>query len=115
MQKDVRPFIAQSHCTIHPSYYPEGMSNVVLESAASGRPVITTRRYGCMEPIEESVTGYLFNERDTYGLIDCIQRFMNLPYTKKLEMGKAARRKMEREFSRQIVVDAYWDEIKKIG
>ena len=42
MTSDVRPFIANVHCIVHPTYYPEGMSNVLLESCASGRPVITT-------------------------------------------------------------------------
>ena len=39
-QSDVRPFIAKSHCFVLPSYH-EGMANTNLESAASGRPVIT--------------------------------------------------------------------------
>jgi galacturonosyltransferase len=112
-QKDVRPFIAMSNCTIHPTFYPEGMSNVILESAATGRPVITTRRHGCMEAIEEGVTGFLFQERSTEELISCIERFIALPYSEKVAMGRAAGVKMEREFSRQIVVDAYLDEIKK--
>ena len=52
LQKDVKPFIEQCHCTIHPSYYPEGMSNVLLESCATGRPIITTNRSGCKEIVE---------------------------------------------------------------
>lgn len=42
IQSDVRKFHKLSHCTIHPSYYPEGMSNFLLESAARRRPIITT-------------------------------------------------------------------------
>jgi galacturonosyltransferase len=114
VQKDVRPYIAQANCTIHPTFYPEGMSNVVLESAATGRPVITTRRYGCMEAIEDGVTGFLFEERNTEELITCIEKFIAMSHQERVAMGKAAHEKIEREFSRQIVVNAYIEEIKKL-
>ena len=31
MQEDVRVFLKRTHCLVHPSFYPEGMSNVCLE------------------------------------------------------------------------------------
>lgn len=112
-QKDVRPYIAEADCLVHPTFYPEGMSNVVLEASASARPVITTRRHGCMEAVEDGVTGYLFPERDTAALIATIERFLALPAEARAEMGKKARQKMEREFDRQIVIDAYLSEVEK--
>jgi galacturonosyltransferase len=114
LQKDVRPFIIQANCTIHPTFYPEGMSNVILESAATGRPVITTRRHGCMEAIEDGITGFLFQEQNTSELISCIDKFMAMTHQERVAMGKAAQEKMAREFSRQVVVNAYLDEIKKL-
>lgn len=114
VQKDVRPYLAEASCLIHPTFYPEGMSNVILEAASTARPVITTRRHGCMEAVEEGVTGFLFEERDTEGLISQIERFLAMSQEARAEMGRKARTKMEREFDRQIVVDAYLDEIEKI-
>lgn len=114
-QNDVRPFITQSHCLIHPTYYPEGMSNVILEASASGRPVITTRRPGCQEAVDDGETGYLFDEKDTQGLIDCVEKFIALPHDQKVEMGLTARIKMEHQFDRQIVVNAYIKEISKVS
>lgn len=114
MQKDVRPFIAQSHCLIHPTYYPEGMSNVILESAAAGRPVITTDRPGCREAVDNGVSGFLFHERDRNGLFEAVEKFLSLPHGQKEEMGLNGRSKMEREFDRQIVVKAYLDAISSI-
>ena len=52
-QKDVKPFIARAHATIHPSTYGEGMSNVLLESASSGRFLITTNNPGCQETVDD--------------------------------------------------------------
>lgn len=114
MQKDITPFIKDSFCTVHPSFYPEGMSNVCLESAASGRPVITTDRPGCRETIDDGVTGLLVKEQDTEDLIRAVRAFIELPYEQKQMMGIAARTKMEREFDRKIVVQAYLKEIKEV-
>lgn len=110
---DVRPFLTNVHCTILPSYH-EGMSNVNLESAANGRPVITTNVPGCMETVEDNITGYLIKPRDTDDLIQKVEKFINLPYEKKKEMGMSARKKVEQEFDRKIIVDAYLSEIDRV-
>lgn len=112
MQRDIREFLKFSHCTVHPSYH-EGMSNVLLESAASGRPIITTDISGCKEIVDDSVSGYTVELKSSDDLIDKIETFLNLPYEQKREMGILGRRKVEKEFDRQIVVDAYMREIRR--
>lgn len=113
-QKDVRPFIKISHCLIHPSYYPEGMSNVVLEACAAGRPVLTTDRPGCREPVVDGKTGFLFPERDTEYMLRCIDNFVDMTNDERRDMGLKARAKMEQEFDRNLVVEAYLDELDLI-
>jgi len=112
MQNDVRKFHKISHCTIHPTYYPEGMSNVLLESAACGRPIITTNRSGCREIVEDGINGYVIEQQNSQDLIEKIEKFLALTSEEKRQMGLAGRAKVEREFDRQIVVDAYMEEIK---
>lgn len=107
MQEDVTKFIRNSQCTVHPSFYPEGMSNVCLESAACGRPVITTKRAGCRDTVEDGVTGLLVEEQDSADLIRAVEQFLQMPYEVRVGMGRLARRKMEREFDRRIVVEQY--------
>lgn len=113
-QIDVRPFIKKSYCTIHPSFYPEGMSNVLLESSAMGRPVITTDRPGCKEIVDDGKTGFIVKSQDTESLKETVEKFINMPYNEKVQMGIEGRKKVEREFDRNIVIDAYIKEIKKI-
>ncbi|MEK4158203.1 glycosyltransferase family 4 protein [Paenibacillus sp. FSL R10-2779] len=113
MQNDVRDFHQISHCTIHPTYYPEGMSNVLLESAACGRPVITTNRSGCREIVDDTINGYIVEQQNSQDLIDQIEKFIALDYEIKKKMGLASREKVEKEFDKKIVVKAYLDEIKK--
>lgn len=106
-QADVRPFFGQAQCTIHPTFYPEGMSNVLLESCATGRAIITTDRPGCREVVDNGVNGYIVKEQNSADLIEKVEQFIQLPYEKRKAMGLAARQKVEREFDRQIIVDAY--------
>lgn len=114
MIKDVRKILNITHCTIHPTYYPEGLSNVLLESSASGRPIITTDRSGCREVIDNSINGYIVKQKDSQDLIKKTEMFISLGYEDKKKMGQAGRIKVEKEFDRQIVVDAYIDEIEKL-
>lgn len=114
MLEDIKPFLQKSQCTVHPSFYPEGMSNVCLESAASGRPVITTDRPGCRDTIEDGKTGLLIKEQDSADLIRAVRQFLTMPYEQRKQMGLAAREKMEREFDRKIVVDTYLTELERI-
>lgn len=113
MQRDVKNFLKTFHCTIHPSYH-EGMSNVLLESAASGRPIITTNQSGCKEIVDNDVSGFLVEKKNSDDLIRKIEEFLSLSYEDKREMGLAGRRKVEREFDREFVVDAYMKEINNL-
>lgn len=111
---DVRKIFRSTHCTIHPTFYPEGMSNVLLESIASGRPVIASDRSGCREIVDNGVNGYLVEQENTQDLIEKIEQFLSLSYQQKKQMGLAGRAKAEKEFDRQIVVQAYIDGINDI-
>lgn len=113
-QDDVRCYHKISHCTIHPTHYPEGMSNVLLESAACGRPIITTNRSGCKEIVDDGINGYLVEQENTLDLIEKVEKFINLSFDQKKQMGLAGRTKVEKEFDRQIVVDAYFNEIQEL-
>ncbi len=112
--KDIREYQKISNCTIHPSFYPEGMSNVLLESCAAGRPIITTNRPGCKEIVDDEVNGYLINIKDTDMLIEKVEKFINLPYEEKKQMGLNGRKKVEKEFDRNIVIEAYMKEIMEV-
>lgn len=111
---DVRPYEAISHCIVLPTYHPEGISNVLLEAAACARPLITTDRYGCKEVVDDGVNGYLIRERDSQDLIEKMRKFIALPWEARRDMGLAGRAKVEKEFDRQIVVERYMQELRKL-
>lgn len=103
-QKDMQPYFQMAHCVVHPSYYPEGMSNVLLEAAASARPVIATDRSGCRETVDDGRTGYLIPIKDEDALVQALEDFLGLTWEERMALGQAGRKKMEQEFDRQIVV-----------
>lgn len=113
VQLDMKPCIEAAHAVIHPSHY-EGMTNVVLEHSAMGRVCIGANIPGVREGIEDNVTGFLFQVNNIDSMVDAVVKFIELPYKKKVAMGSAARKKMEREFDRNIVTKIYLMEINKI-
>ncbi len=109
--EDVSGFMSLVHCIVHPTYYPEGLSNVLLEACACGRPIITTDRPGCREVVDGN--GFLIRERNMKELIAAIERFLKLDFKEKKEMGINGRKLVEEKFDRQLIVNAYMEEIKK--
>lgn len=102
-----------NHCTIHPSYH-EGMSNVLLETAACGRPCICSDIPGCREIVDDGKSGFLFEAKNTQQLIDCVEKFIHLSNEQRKEMGINARHKVEKEFDRNIVVNTYIQKINEL-
>ena len=103
-QKDVRPFIAKCHCFVLPSWH-EGMANTNLECAAMGRPVITSNIHGCMEAVENGVTGYLCERKSADDLYEVMKRFIELSYDRKKNMGLNGRKHMEDMFDKKSIVE----------
>ena len=102
-QSDMKPFYAMASCIVLPSYH-EGMSNVLLEAAASGRPLITSDIPGCREAVENGVSGYLCPAKSADALYDAMQRFVELLESWRAEMGRRGRERMEQKFSKTAVV-----------
>lgn len=110
---DVPSFLAQCHALIHPSYH-EGMSNVLLEAAATARPVLASAVEGCLDTFEDGVSGISFAPRDAESLKRAVEAFLALPYEKKLEMGQRGREYVEKRFDRNQVVNAYLEELEAV-
>lgn len=100
---DPRPYYQLAHCVVLPSYH-EGMSNVLLEAAATGRAMITSDIPGCRETVEEGKNGFLVKPKDSESLYLAMKRFLELTPEERRQMGKHSRRKMETEFDKKQVV-----------
>jgi glycosyltransferase involved in cell wall biosynthesis len=103
---DVRPFIRNADCVVLPSYR-EGFPRVLLEASAMAKPVIASDVPGCSHAVDHRVTGLLCQARSAQSLAAAMIGFLNTPATDRIAMGSAGRAKAEREFSEDIVSDAY--------
>ena len=103
-QSDPLPYYAAADCVVLPSYH-EGMSNVLLEAAATGRPVITSDIPGCREAVDEGTTGFLCKVRDTDSLYAQMARMAAVSVSDRRAMGQAAHEKMVQEFDKHRVVE----------
>lgn len=110
---DVHSYLKAASALVLPSYH-EGMSNVLMEASATGRPVIATNISGCREVFEEGVTGFGCEKESTGDLIRALRLFLARSREERAEMGRRAREKMEREFDREKVADAYMQVIQNI-
>lgn len=113
-QKDVKPWIARSHAIIHPSTYGEGMSNVLLENASSGRFLITTDNPGCKETVVNEKSGYIYQGGNVSALVENIKKFLSINNEIRKSMGIYGRKYIERNFSRRIVIESYKEVINKV-
>jgi glycosyltransferase involved in cell wall biosynthesis len=91
--------LAGARGVVIPSEWYENAPMSVLEAMACGKPVIGARIGGIPEMIEDGVTGYLFEPGNAADLRETLERFLALPEAAVAEMGRAARRKVEKENS----------------
>lgn len=110
---NVEEIMAQSHIIVHPSYH-EGLSNVLLEAAACGRPVLASNVAGCRETVNQNISGFLFEPCQTAELVDAIENILSFSRDERKEMGIAGRKWIETYFDRNKVITAYQEEVQKI-
>ena len=96
--KELKSIIARASFIVVPSEWYENCSMAVLEAMALGKPIIASRIGGLPEQIEDGKTGLLFE----MGNVEELREKMLYLWKNKdlrIEMGKEARKKAEREFS----------------
>lgn len=103
-QIEARPYYAAADCVVLPSYH-EGMSNVLLEAASIGRPLITSDIPGCREAVDPGITGYTCPVKDEQGLYEAMKRFLTLTREQREAMGLAGNAKMREMFNKKDVVE----------
>ncbi|MBQ7921020.1 MAG: glycosyltransferase family 4 protein [Clostridia bacterium] len=103
-QPDPVPFYAAADCVILPSYH-EGMSNVLLEAAAVGRPVITSDIPGCREAVIDGMSGLLCQVQKREAVYDAMKKILTLTPDERRQMGLTGRRLMEDKFEKSKVVE----------
>ncbi len=110
--KDVRNIIADSDCIVLPSYR-EAIPRTITEGMSMAKPVITTDTAGCREAVDDGENGYLVEIRNSEALKEVFQKFMSLDDHQKIEMGRAGREKVIREFDDKKIAQEIFDIVDK--
>ena len=110
---NVHERMAKCHVIVHPSYH-EGLSNVLLEAAACGRPVLASDISGCIETFLERESGFAFAVKSANALITAIEKILELSYEERRNMGIAGRAWVEKNYDRTIIIEAYREIINYI-
>ncbi len=108
MVRNVHDYIKNAHCIVLPSYH-EGMANVLLEAAATGRPIIASNIPGCKETMIQNESGFLCDPKSVKSLVEFLEKFILLSYEKKERMGISGRLYVEKNFDRNYVIKEYLD------
>jgi glycosyltransferase involved in cell wall biosynthesis len=106
---DVRPYINAADAVVLPSYYGEGIPRCLLEAAALERPIVTTNHVGCKEVVDDGVNGFLCQAQNAADLADKMHQIIRLSPDKKIEMGALGRKKIEKEYDEQLIIQIYLD------
>lgn len=109
---DTRDLLKSIHCLVLPTFHPEGLSNVLLEAAATGRPAICTSRPGCREVVQDGVNGLFCESRNVDNLVSVVEKFCSMSGDDHKKMGQEGRRIVEQRFDRSIVVNEYMELLK---
>ena len=105
---DMSLIYSQNDFLVSPSFYREGISNVLLESLACGRPIITTNdNPGCMEVLEDGINGFGVVSNDLISLVSVLLKAASTAKEDIEKMGIVGRRFVTENFERRIVIDEY--------
>jgi len=98
----IMSIISQSDCVVIPSFYPEGLPTLILESGYCKTPVIATEMGGASEVIDNNVNGIVLEPKSIKHLINAISLILMNEYRAK-EMGDNLHKKIMSQYT--------WDKI----
>ena len=109
---DIAPLYASMDVLAFPTYR-EGFGLAALEASAMNVPVVATRIPGCVEAVQEGVTGKLVPPRDTDALIDALRAYLMSPRMRHRH-GTAGRERVLRCFQQEAIWAAMYQEYARL-
>ncbi|MBI3999974.1 MAG: GT4 family glycosyltransferase PelF [Candidatus Omnitrophica bacterium] len=111
-RRDITPLVNAMDLVCAPSL-SEGFSNTILEAMAIGKPIIATNVGGNPEVIFHGETGFLVRPRDGKAIAQKIL-FLIQNDLLRTQMGDAARKRIEANFTAQKMTKEYEDFFEKL-
>jgi len=105
---DMAKIFQQVHIVTLPTYYGEGVPKVLIEAAATGKPIVATDIPGCKEIVDDGVNGFLVSTHDEVVLSEALLKLINDKNLRN-QMGQKSREKAEFGFSVDLVIKMTMD------
>ncbi len=102
---ECRKLTAQAAVLVMPSVLMETFGLVLVEAMAAAVPAVATAHGGCVDLIDDQMTGMLHRPGDAASLADCLRRAV-ADVDWNLALGKAARRSYEAHFTPEVALAA---------
>jgi glycosyltransferase involved in cell wall biosynthesis len=105
-RSDITALFASHHALAHPSIV-EGLSNVVCESLACGRPVIVADAFDHRALVQDGETGFLTKQCDAHSFAEALRKLDQMPAERLVDMGANARQFAEQHLTIARLADEY--------
>jgi glycosyltransferase involved in cell wall biosynthesis len=93
---------------------PEPFGLVIVEAMAAGCAVVAVASGGPRDIIEDGISGVLCATREPRELAEAIQRLLDDVGLRR-DIGRAARARVEAEFTREAMADRFADIIRAVA
>lgn len=87
----------------------EGFGRTLVEAAAMSVPAVATRIDGCVDAVQDGITGVLVPPHDASALAEAIRAYLSDPALR-AEHGRAGRARVLRDFRPEVIDEAVWRE-----
>lgn len=102
---DMPQVLREMHIMCFPSTYGEGVPKILIEAAASGKPIVATDIPGCREVVLHGESGFLVMPGDHEALVAALVELIGDP-GRRTAMGLRGRAHFEQNLALDGVVDA---------
>ena len=101
-QQEMPPIFNQANVVCLPSHGGEGVPTVLMEAAASGRPIVTTEVPGCRDIVRHGINGILVPPKNSVALAKAIEELLEDPAMRR-QMATRGREIAAQEFSQELI------------
>jgi glycosyltransferase involved in cell wall biosynthesis len=109
---DVAPYYGAMDIFVMPSYR-EGFGVTNIEAAAMELPVVSSRIPGCVDSVQDGLTGTLVPPRDAVALRSAIEMYLNNPELMR-QHGQAGRVRVLRDFRPEVIRESLAQEYLRL-
>lgn len=112
-QDDRNPYMELADLVVFPSHEEETLGNVILEAWAWGKPLLTTNFRGAREIARDQSDAWCVSCGDPAALAASIRGLL-WDDTSRAKIAAAGRRRIDREFSRDTILDQYQELYRRL-